>query len=222
MINENNVVNKTIQLLYTRLNRKLSDESWCTYMQLMPEEIQQRINRYRRWEDRQARLFGKLLVLEGLKGFGGNCADLNSISIDEFGRLFIDSYIDINISHSEEYVVCTLTNAGRVGVDIERIMTVDISEIDQYMTAEELEDIRRASDSCREFYRYWTIKESISIADGRGLTVDLQEITIHQKQARLQGHNWYLRQIFIDPEYSCHIATDLEDFEFQIKEVEFG
>jgi len=212
---------RVIPILYSSLNKRLSDETWCTYVQWMPDFIQQRINRYRRWEDKQACLLGKLLILEGLEGFGSGGASLNDLSFDKFGRLFINGQIDFNTSHSDEYVICAITDAGRVGVDIERIRPFDLSEIDQCLTADELEYIRRASDSSDEFYRIWTSKESILKADGRGLAVDLREIKIEGQKAALQGHAWFLREIEIDPHYSCHIATNQQDFEHQVREFVF-
>jgi 4'-phosphopantetheinyl transferase len=190
-------------------------------MQRMPHTIQQRINRYRRWEDKQARLFGKLLILEGVSGFGNSGAGLNDLSFDSFGRPFINGQIDFNLSHSDEYVACAFTDAGRVGIDLERIRPIDLSELNQYLTAQEWENIRRASDSSQEFYRLWTSKESILKADGRGLAVDLREIRIEGQKAALQGHTWFLREIEIDPHYSCHVATNQQDFEHQVREVAF-
>ena len=209
-------------MLYARLNKLLTEEDWYRYMYLMPYESRLKINRYQRREDRQARLFGRLLLLEGLKSFGYDYSNLNCISYNEFGRLFINDQVDFNISHSNEYVICSITNAGRVGVDIERIKPFDISEIDQYMTLKELEEIHTASDSCREFYKYWTSKESILKADGRGLSASLREMTLNLNKAIFQGQNWFLRQVNIDPDYSCHLATNLEAFDFQCKEIQFG
>jgi 4'-phosphopantetheinyl transferase len=200
----------------------LSEEHWSRYLGLMPDAIRQKINGYQRWEDRQARLFGKLLILEGLKEFGGDKANLNYLSYKKFGKPFINDHVDFNISHSDEYVICAISNAGRVGVDIENIKPFDISEVDQYMTKIELGDIHSASDSCREFYGYWTIKESILKADGRGLSGDLRKMTIYPDKAIFQGQNWFLAEIDIDPNYSCHLATDLEGFDVQLNELYFG
>ena len=41
----------------------------------LPDILAKKINRYRKWEDRQSVLFGKLLLLKGLQeyGFPTNC-----------------------------------------------------------------------------------------------------------------------------------------------------
>jgi 4'-phosphopantetheinyl transferase len=210
-----------IQILYSSLNKRLSAESWRTSVHALPDVVRLRINRYRRWEDQQARLFGMLLVLEGLKGLGCYCAGLNDLSTDKFGRPFINGQIDFNISHSCEYVVCAFTDSGRVGIDLERIRPLDLSEMDRYLTAKELEDIRRASDASRELYRLWTRKESILKADGRGLAVNLREIRLEGWQAILQGRTWFLREIKIDPHYSCHVAANQQVLECRANEVVF-
>ncbi len=133
-----------IHVLFTCFDSEIPDERREYYLRKMPESIRNKINRYVRWQDRQAGLFGKLLLLKGLTEYGGyppGC--LNSLSYNDFGRPFIDSDIDFNISHSGDYVVCAVGTRRRrvptderVGIDIEKIRPAVLSDFKKYMTSD--------------------------------------------------------------------------------------
>jgi 4'-phosphopantetheinyl transferase len=187
----------------------------------LPEAIQEKINRYKRWQDRQAALFGKLLLLECLKKYDYPSDCLNNILFDRNGRLYLDHNIDFNISHSGEYVICSIIDKGRVGVDIERIKPIELSGFEQHMTSEQWNNIKKDANGYNKFYEYWTIKESVLKADGRGLSFPLLEIDIDGKRAKLFGNTWFLREINIDSGYSCHLATNIENFEVCVKKINY-
>ena len=77
-----------IATLYTHFNTNLSGRSWAIYMNKLPEVFQEKIERYKRWQDKQARLFGKLLLIESLKTYGYSTDCLNNIALDQ-GHNFI-------------------------------------------------------------------------------------------------------------------------------------
>lgn len=210
-----------IDIRYTHFSTRLSNKSWSDYFHRLPEAIQGKINRYKRWQGRQAALFGKLLLLECLKKYGYPSDCLNSILCEQHGRPYLDHKIDFNISHSSEYVVCSITDAGRIGIDIERIKTVDLADFEQCMTIEEWKKIKQAANRCRVFYNYWTIKESVLKADGRGLSFPLSQISIEGRTAKLYENIWFLREINISSDYSCHLATNVEAPELYMKEISF-
>jgi 4'-phosphopantetheinyl transferase len=64
----------------------------------------------------------------------------------------------------------------------------------------------------RTFYRYWTAKESLIKADGRGLQIALSEFevgdSIPQAGIQLSENRWYIRELDVFPGYACHIACE--------------
>ncbi len=87
-----------------------------------------KIGRYRRLQVRQAALLDKLLLqkCQNKYGFRSNC--LSRIVEDEFGRPFVGNRIDFNISHSGGYVLCAITDSGMLGIDIEKIRPISLSD----------------------------------------------------------------------------------------------
>jgi 4'-phosphopantetheinyl transferase len=59
------------------------------------------------------------------------------------------------------------------------------------------------------FYRYWTAKESLIKADGRGLQIPLVGLEIGGSMGGMQdGGRWDLRALDFFPGYACHIASE--------------
>jgi 4'-phosphopantetheinyl transferase len=114
-----------------------------------------------------------------------------------------------------------MTLDGRIGIDIEKNTPIKKEFFKKWMTEDEWEAIDKAYCRNREFYKYWTIKESVLKADGRGLYAPLDAIRIEKDTAILGGNIWNLREIFIDPDYICHLAADTRDFPMKLEEIGF-
>ncbi|MGZ5052857.1 MAG: 4'-phosphopantetheinyl transferase family protein [Methylobacter sp.] len=182
------------------------------YYNQLPSGIQQKILRYCRWQDRHAALFGRLLLKTALleAGYFASCLEL--LQFDAYNRPSIDSSIDFNISHSGNYVLCAISKNGRIGIDIEQIKDINISYYKNFMSKTEWDDIANNEALTRRFYYYWTIKESVMKADGRGLSIPPQDIICHPDHATIYNKKWGLKEIPItDEEYCCHIAFENHD-----------
>ena len=106
-------------------------------------------------------LLGKMLF----KYYGVNINDLN-ITENEYGKpCFSDSEIYFNISHSENAVACSVSNS-EVGVDIEKITEIRDNILKIYSPSEK-EQVKSHED----FYKLWTLKESVAKLSGKGLSV---------------------------------------------------
>jgi 4'-phosphopantetheinyl transferase len=209
----------TVQVLYTSCDRRFTEREWERHFFGLPTETQTRIRRYHRLQDRQARLAGYLLLREGLQGRG---YDLKSdVSTDHFGRPYVNHDVDFNISHTDGWVVCALTCRGRLGIDIEKIKPIDVSDFRNYMSFDQMKKNDESESIYETFYDFWTIKESAMKADGRGLSIPLQEVKIRANKAVLEGKSWFVRKLSISPECSCHLACDLEYAELEMKEIDF-
>jgi 4'-phosphopantetheinyl transferase len=211
----------TVQVLYTFFDRRLSEQAWESHLRKLPEETQIRILRYRRWEDRQAGVFGKLLLMEGLKGFGYTVNAISRTRPDAHGRPALECRVDFNISHSGEYVVCAVSNDTRVGIDIEKRKAFRFRDLADCFSAEEWEEMAKSGDGEAAFYNFWTMKESVLKADGKGLSMPMNRVRIKDGRANLEGAMWFLRELDFGPDYSCHLATDHEVSTIKMKKVGF-
>jgi len=208
-----------VQVLFTCCNRRFTKEEWEKKFRSLPEKTQTSIIRYRKWQDRQAKMLGFLLLREGLWNFG--YALESDVFLDYFGRPYVDHEVDFNISHSGGCVVCALTSEGRLGIDIEEIKPIDFSDLKSSMSSAQWERINESENIYASFYDFWTIKESTLKADGRGLSFPLEKVAIYGNQARLDGKSWFLTKLDISPGTSCHLAFDKQDKNLEVTAIHF-
>ncbi len=212
----------SVKLYYTYLHGRLKDHEFKSYLKQLPLDIQSRIIRYKRWQDRQSGLFGKLLLVEGMieMGFSKHCLD--KIKTNENGRPYVDHLPDFNLSHSGDSIVCAINTTGRIGVDVEKISDIDMIPYKEFMSIEEWKEIQTSNKNKKTFYDFWTKKESIIKADGRGMTIPLTQVQLKENRAVLAGTQWDLIKIDLDPGYSCHIAITSETDAVFMREINFN
>jgi len=199
------------------IERRLTAGEWEKKYRCLPEQIQARVMKYQRWQDRQAKMFGHLLLEEGLQNYG--YALKCDIHKDRFGRPHVTDGIDFNISDSDGCVVCALTSQGRLGIDIEKIKPVNFSALKGCMSSAQWKQIEKSKNMYTRFYDFWTIKESTLKADGRGLSFPLDKVEIIGDKAMLDSKFWFMTKLDIRSDFSCHLACNMQENQFEIKEI---
>lgn len=183
-----------------------------------------KIKRYLRWQDAQACLLGKHLLIEGLQRFGlAGAALIHELQYTSFGRPCLPGRIDFNISHSGDYVLCAFNDRTRVGIDIEKVHDIKLTDFRSQMTEEEWRQITGAADPTRAFFHYWTKKEAAIKAHGHGLSLPLKEVIIGDGKVTMEGADWPLFEIELSNDYVCHLVAgaDVDRQEVQVERVVF-
>lgn len=176
--------------------------------QCLPEWIHCESLKYRRWLDRQAFLGGRYLLLEGLKKLGVPIDIFTAVRYTKYGRPYLPLGIDFNISHSGQFILFAISDTQRIGIDIEEIKMIEFDGFRNQFTDLEFLQMNQASNKFTEFFKYWTIKEAVLKADGRGITMDLKSIIINEN-AYLDKQTWFIKEIKISSGYMAHIASNL-------------
>lgn len=81
-----------------------------------------------------------------------------------------------------------------------------MTDFQNYFHKDEWTIIQNASDPQRLFFDYWTAKEAIIKADGRGLHLNLADIKLQNKAGKLKHKQWQLRQLNLFDDCKLHIA----------------
>lgn len=92
---------------------------------------------------------------------------------------------------------------------MEAIRLVVMSGFTDCFTNEEWNNLQEAKNQERDFFDYWTCKESVLKADGRGPSVPLSRVNVNRDSASVDGKSWNLIKLGFDENYSCHFSTDL-------------
>jgi len=198
-----------VYVYYTEIKKDIQQYLFNEYLETLPPILQDNIKRYRQWQDQQAGLLGKLLLRKGLNALNYVGDSLYKIEYTAYKRPMIKDAMDFNISHSGKYVICAIDSTYKIGVDIEKIKPVDISIYKSQMTNHEWNEINIAANKTLAFYDYWTKKEAVIKANGKGLSIPLQSFTIKNSMTTIENSNWYTLPIQIDSDfYCCHLASN--------------
>lgn len=197
-----------IRFLYTHYQQPLAAEEFQACLQVVSKESRKSILRYSRWEDRYNCLFGRILILIGLKSFGYKLSSLPPLKYTPYLRPYLDFNIDFNVSHSGNAVICAFSDEGKIGIDIEQVRELEVESLFSFFHPDERVRLRLAKNPLLLFYELWTRKESIIKADGQGLNIPLYRIRIDPDgKAEVEGKVWQSYPIEIFDDYCIHVAT---------------
>lgn len=206
-----------MKIYYYENTVQISLELFNLYLNKLPFHWKEKIISYRRWQDRQASLYGKLLLVEGLKNIGiylnnhieFQFSDNNRPSLPDLG-------IDFNISHTQGIVVCAISEEYKVGIDIEMIREVGLNYFTETMTLTQWKEINSEPDRYSTFFKYWAIKESVLKVDGRGITLPLDIMEVHDDSIQLDSGKWYVTSLDIKEGFMAYIATEIKDILYEV------
>ena len=203
---------------------RLSEDKIKDYLTGMPASIRTAIQRYRRWEDRQATLVGKLLLLRALRSGFPDWKPLSALAQLEYtgtGKPFIRGGAGFNISHSGGVVVLALVDGGTVGVDVEKIRPIQMEDFSHYLPEVSEMDGLDISDRLNMFYTCWTRKEAVLKSEGSGLQATLAQVQLQRDTAIFKEQVWHLKRIDCGAGYICHVATSKHQAECRTEVVKF-
>jgi 4'-phosphopantetheinyl transferase len=108
-----------------------------------------------------------------------------------------------NLSHSGGHALVALAHRRHVGVDVERVRSVDVDELAPVATtSQEQRDLRRCDDVDRAyaFLRLWTLKEAVLKARGVGLARDPTTVDVGAALA-FRSPGW----LWVDGTWACEL-----------------
>ncbi|WP_268225683.1 4'-phosphopantetheinyl transferase family protein [Sinomicrobium oceani] len=193
---------------YARISREYHDELIQRFLRDFSKEFQYKILNYRRWQDAQLSLLGRLLLKQGLKDLHNIPTNKNlDIQYSDYNKPYlVNEFLKFSISHSGNIAVCTITNFNDIGIDIEKMKSVEVSLFKNQMTIFEWKLINNSIDKKNAFYNYWTQKEAVIKANGKGLSIPLTSFEIIDSQVLLNNELYTLKELKIAQDYKCHLA----------------
>lgn len=196
------------RIFYTDISFPRNETEFNSYLDKLPPSLKNKVLKLRRWQDAYASLFGKLLLKAALANCGFSSFTFDDLQYTSFNRPFIEGDIDFNLSHSGAFVVCALSNEGKVGVDIEEVKAINLEHFESQFTADEWLNITGATDPYREFYSCWTKKEAILKASGEGLNIPLNQVQLFDDHGVLNKNKWHIKEYHLADNYSIYLASE--------------
>lgn len=184
-------------------------------LEKLPHKLQNEILRFRYETDRKARLLGKLMLLQCLMEDAKESL-FQTVQKNEFNKPYIRNWSSFNISHSGELVVFVYDNLV-VGIDIEKICTIEYHDIIKSFHKEECEYLNSNKGGYLNFWKLWVKKESFLKAVGIGLNDDLLSLNCMNSSVTYSNCNWYFHNLVLDEAYVSYICTKKQEVRFSIE-----
>lgn len=173
----------------------------------MALDFQQRVSRYKKWENVQASIIGRLLLDNLIKTFDLNLSIEKLVYNSNQKPYFKNTNIFFTISHTDDIVVCAITDINEIGIDIEKLQDININNFNFFFTRHEWESIHNSQNAMYSFISLWTQKESVIKATGYGLSLDLGSFEIGNDNTTVIHNTIYsVKDIYINQKYKCHMA----------------
>lgn len=197
-----------VRIYVTKNNIQLDVDTLTHIISTLPLSMQNRANSIVPWQSRQAYIFGRLIVLEMLQEFSID-DDLSGMNYSNYDRPYFNGKIDFNISHSNDFVVCIASDECKVGIDIEKIKTLDVGSFREEFNILEWQSISEGvtRHDYNYFYQLWTQKEATLKAHGTGLSIPLKDVILREDHSLINKQVWYLYPIQISEDYATNIAV---------------
>ena len=196
-----------LKIIYSYIDKSKHNFFLNEKLVKMPLDFQQRVSRYKKWENVQASIIGRILLDNLIKTFDLNLSIEKLVYNSNQKPHFENSNIFFNISHTEDIVVCVITDINEVGIDIEKFQNFNINNFKFFLTRNEWETLNNSQNPMDRLISLWTQKESVIKATGSGLSLDLGSFEIGNDNTTVINNSLFsVQKIFINQKYECHLA----------------
>ena len=117
-------------------------------------------------------------------------------------------------------MIIAASSEGLIGVDVEKISPIDFVSLMMEFRSEEWQQINNAVNIAEGFYTFWTRKESVLKADGRGLSLELSSFSTVDENVILPLSDlcWSLTSFRFLESYLVSIASSKKNVSIQVLE----
>ena len=189
----------------------LSDRDWMDSLAQLPEDERLYIDRFKKEDDRHCRLIARQLLHKALDDHHLDRIQMAHLKWGKHGKPYLKS-AHFNISHSGREVLLAFSLDCELGVDVEKVRKIEHQKFVKQFHEEELKDFEEAKISRDRFFEYWTRKESVIKAIGKGLKkplIDFQVRSTGLLDLEEDGP-WFLTDLDIGPYYKACLCTPEE------------
>jgi len=210
----------------SKVDFSLPQDFYNRLLQIISIENRERCGRFMFIEDSLRTLYGELVLRHALvQHFSFKNEDIQILR-DESGKPYLKGFpVHFNISHSGDFVVCAISEQP-VGIDIEKIKTVDLKLAKRYFCQYECRDLFAQDESNRldYFFLLWTLKESYLKWLGSGMSIPLDSFSFKIEDNNISMIDTcriakpFFRQYPMDG-YKLSLCSMVTDFPDKIEEI---
>ncbi len=171
-------------------------------------EKQEEISRIKVESKRNERIVADHLKRTAIADYCNVAPECIEFGVTEKGKPFaMNLPVHFNISHSNGLVVCAVSD-NEIGIDIEKIRTVNPRTAKKFACPDELEYIGTHENG---FFEIWTLKEAYFKCIGSGLGSDIKNVCfkINKNGIACSSQGYKFSFVDIKDGYICSICTKI-------------
>ncbi len=207
-----------LQVYFAENDKEWSKDKLDEMMLPLPHDMLNKILAYKGWKERQSRILGKWMLMRLMEIFELSMT-LADLKYTESNKPFLTpapspkerggtTNFDFSIAHSGDMVICVGIRNAQIGVDIEKILPIELTDYEDHLTDNEWKHIQHAPDIQKAFYEIWTKKEAIMKSLGRGIDMELDKLDVCGDTAMFEGNTYWFSPLATARNYIAHIATN--------------
>ena len=152
-----------------------------------PKWRKEKMMRYKHLKGQIQCGLGYILLIHALRE-EGIFKEMPEFSYNEHDKPFLKNYPEwyFNISHSKTAVCCALSRE-EIGVDIEEVGEYKESLAAYICNDKELESLHDSENKADDFYKLWTMKESVFKMIGTGINNNIKNI-LNTPNINIESH----------------------------------
>ncbi|NLD48108.1 MAG: 4'-phosphopantetheinyl transferase superfamily protein [Clostridiaceae bacterium] len=210
-----------LEIYAVKLEKEIRNDIYEGIFSCIPLEKQNRIKRFRRFEDAHRATIAEALIRSIIISVLGIKNEDMEFKTNEYGKPYLEGADNFhyNLSHSGEYVVCAVSDKP-VGIDIERIKDMKFDIAERFFSKEETQSLLSIDEEYRleRFFDFWTLKESYIKADGKGLSIPLDSFSFQIKEDEIclttqnELFGCFFKQYNIDKNYKLSACSLVKEF----------
>ena len=190
---------------------------------LSPDELK-KADKFHFIKDRQAYTICRGVLRKLLSSYVGITPSNIEFTYNEYGKPEIsnETKINFNVSHSGDYGLLAFSSLWQLGVDLEKIKSIEyMSLAESVFSDEEFLSLRdfSSNDIADAFFCGWTRKESFIKAIGMGLSYPLSDFCVSLdpnediskvkiSDPALENKNWTIFDLTFNTDYKAALAID--------------
>ena len=200
-----------------KFDKPLTPNQLKRLLLIVTENRRLKSEKYLSIKDKERCLLSEALLIHVLEKYYHNFNKIQ-LTYTKYGKpLLKNSILNFNISHSGNWIVCSIGN-NPVGVDVEEIRKLNIKWI--YKMFSEIEQKYFTDNDIKEeqnlFFKLWTLKESYVKFNGRGLSysfdrfwIDVRNLIVFDEGRRIKNVSFYSDKLDGSHLYAlCHDSRE--------------
>ena len=175
-----------------------------------PFELQDKISKYSQRLDRCLRIGGKWMLQQLIKDFDlSHQLGLDQLQYSSENKSFFTSQLFFSIAHAGNRVVTAASIHQRLGIDMEEIKAIQLTDYIAYLTHEELLFLQKSLRPVNDFYTLWTKKEALAKLMGMGIEFNYKETSVINNTTKIGSMAIQFEEISTQPNYKIMLAHDI-------------